>query len=116
MENNRKRKKNDILSKNRKKRSLVPTECQELLDNLTDISDSDVSFSSDSDSESENDLGISDNSENEDDRDIFNSNSESGFKLDDNAWNSNNTMPNINNFTRESGIKVNIPETSLGFF
>ena len=107
MENNRKRKKNDILSKYRKKRSLEPIECQELLDDLTDISDSDESFSSDSDSESESELGTSDDSDND--------NSESGVNLNDNAWNRNNTMPNINNFTGESGIKVDIPETPLGF-
>ena len=94
-----------------KKRKLNENDYQEILDNLSDFSDfNSESESSDTDDESDiSDLDMNNNSRETEDK------SEPSCSQDNNTWNNNNEMPNIENFIGNSGIKVHIPETPLGF-
>ena len=103
------RKKQAILTRY-KKRKLSQSDYQDLLGELSEISDSESDSDNYSELEIENEIDSD-----EDDRPIEHDNTEASCSHDDKTWNKNNDMPEIQPFIGESGIKVNIPETPLQF-
>ena len=117
MENTNKTGLNHILSKYRNVRGVINSSNYEnILNDLSDQSfSSDSEINSESDTDCENsldDLGLSDDNEQEFFRHI---DPQPGCSNDDTLWNDNNQMPKISPFIGDSGIKVPIPETPLGF-